>query len=356
MTLWSALFAGQQRTEYAQAIARVAIVTALALYIVARSALAPAEAAWQQASTVITVYLAAAVLIYISIRIFPQPSRLRRGLGIPLDIAALSACLYLLGDEGAFAYPFYLWIIVGNGLRFGIPYLFYAMAVGLAGFLLTVALSPYWQSHLSLSLGLLAGLVILPLFYVTLLRELGHANELLAMQVAETAHAATHDGLTGLANRALLLDRLVQAVEHARRRKTRVAAMFIDLDEFKEINDSLGHHAGDELLMQVAQRLNEQLRRADTIARYGGDEFVVLFDNLHNDADAAAATERLVAIFDAPFVIAGVSRRVTASIGMALFPFDGADADTLLRNADRAMYHAKESGRNRCERYTRDLG
>ena len=356
MTLWSALFAGQQRTEYAQAIARLAIVAALLLYLIVRSSLAPDDPAWRLATTIVTGYLATAALVYLSIRLWPAPSPLRRGFSIPLDLGALSAFLYLLGADGAFAYPLYLWIIVGNGLRFGVRYLFYALGVGLVGFVAAMSLSPYWQNHPTLAVGLLAGLIVLPLFYATLLRELEHANRQLARQVEETAHAATHDGLTGLANRALLQDRLTQAVEHARRRRTRVAVMFIDLDAFKEINDSLGHHAGDDLLRQVAQRLTEQLRRADTVARYGGDEFVVLFDNLQNDADATAATERLVSVFDAPFVIAGVSRRVTGSVGMALFPFDGADGDALLRNADRAMYHAKELGRNRCERYSRDLG
>lgn len=356
MTLWSTLNSGQQRTERAQAIARLVIGGGFLLYLLARGLLAPDQPAWQLAIRVVIGYLVAAVLLLVSIRLRPAPSRLRRGLSVPLDIGTLSTFLYLLGADAAFAYPLYLWVIVGNGLRFGVPYLFYALAVGLAGFVVTMTLSPYWHSQPSLALGLLAGLAILPMFYAGLLRELENANLQLARQVDETAHAATHDALTGVANRALLYDRLNLAVEQARRRNTRVAVMFLDLDAFKEINDSLGHHAGDELLQQVAQRLTEQLRRADTIARYGGDEFVVLFDNLHNDNDAAAATERLTGVFARPFVIAGVLRHVTGSIGMAVFPFDGADADVLLRNADRAMYHAKETGLNRCQRYTRDLG
>lgn len=356
MTLWSALLAGQQRTERAQAIARLVIGVGFLPYLLARSLLAPDDPAWQLATWIVIGYMVVAVLLLVSIRLRPAPSRLRRGLSVPLDIGTLSSFLYLLGADAAFAYPLYLWVIVGNGLRFGVPYLLYALAVGVTGFVVTMTLSPYWHTQPSLAFGLLAGLVILPLFYASLLRELESANRQLARQVDETAHAATHDSLTGLANRALLHDRLNLEVEQARRRNTRVAVMFIDLDAFKEINDSLGHHAGDDLLRQVAQRLTEQLRRADTIARYGGDEFVVLFDSLQNDADTAAATQRLVSVFDAPFVIAGVAQRVTGSIGMALFPFDGADADALLRNADRAMYHAKETGRNRCQRYSRDLG
>lgn len=356
MTLWSALLAGQQRTERAQSIARLVIAAAFLVYLVLRSLLAPADPVWPHAIRIAIGYLATAALIFVSIQLRPAPSLLRRGASVPLDIGALSAFLYLLGAEAAFAYPLYLWIIVGNGLRFGLPYLFYALAVGLAGFVATMALSPYWHTQPSLAFGLLAGLVILPLFYAGLLRELESANRQLARQVGEIVYTATHDGLTGLANRVLLHDHLNLAVEQARRRNARVAVMFLDLDAFKEINDRLGHHAGDELLRQVALRLTEQLRRADTIARYGGDEFVVLFDSLQNDADTAAATERLVSVFDAPFLIAGIAQRVTGSIGMALFPFDGADADALLRNADRAMYHAKETGRNRCQRYSRDLG
>jgi diguanylate cyclase (GGDEF)-like protein len=356
MTLWSALLTGQQRTEHAQSIARLVIAGAFLVYLVSRGLLAPEDPVWAHATGISIGYLVTAVLLYVSIQLRPAPSPFRRGASVPLDIGVLSTFLYLLGPEAAFAYPLYLWIIVGNGLRFGVPYLFYALAVGVAGFLATMILSPYWHTQPSLAFGLLAGLVILPLFYASLLRELESANRQLARQVDETAHAATHDPLTGLANRVLLLDRLNLVVEQARRRNTRVAVMFLDLDAFKEINDRLGHHAGDELLRQVAGRLTEQLRRADTIARFGGDEFVVLFDSLQNDTDTEAATERLVSVFDAPFVIAGTPQPVTGSIGMALFPFDGADADSLLRNADRAMYHAKELGRNRCERYSRDLG
>ena len=159
---------------------------------------------------------------------------------------------------------------------------------------------------------------------------------------------AHFDALTGLANRSLFSDRLRQAIAKARRDKTLLALMYLDLDRFKPVNDELGHPVGDLLLQQVAQRLGDCVRReSDTVARMGGDEFVVLLSEVGALADAQAVAEQIRAALDQPFAIASHQIRITPSIGIALFAQHGSDEESLLRNADAAMYRAKEAGGNR---------
>ncbi|MDH4191124.1 MAG: EAL domain-containing protein [Betaproteobacteria bacterium] len=167
---------------------------------------------------------------------------------------------------------------------------------------------------------------------------------------AHIEHLAYHDPLTHLPNRSLLLDRLQQALARYRRRAQHGALLFLDLDQFKTINDSLGHAVGDLLLCEVARRLSEQIRKEDTVARLGGDEFVILLAQLDGSTDAAAREARLVAekvheIFLEDFNIAGYALRVGASVGVAVFPEGDETADEVLRHADIAMYRAKMGGR-----------
>ena len=162
------------------------------------------------------------------------------------------------------------------------------------------------------------------------------------------AHAAIHDPLTGLPNRVLFLDRMTMALSRARRQHRRVAVAFLDLDRFKLVNDGLGHAAGDELLQAVARRLTEAVRNEDTVARFGGDEFTILWEGLADDEDPAMAGRRVMEELTLPFELDGSPVYVTASLGVAVT--DGtASASVLLRDADTAMYLAKEGGRNRVE-------
>lgn len=158
------------------------------------------------------------------------------------------------------------------------------------------------------------------------------------------AFVAHHDALTGLPNRALLNDRLRQAIAYAKRKERMIAVAFLDLDRFKTINDSLGHSAGDELLVSVAHRLGECVRPYDTISRQGGDEFVIVLDDLATADDVSELATRLLGAFLEPFPLAGGLHAMKPSIGIALYPSDGEDAEELLRNADAAMYVAKRSG------------
>jgi diguanylate cyclase (GGDEF)-like protein/PAS domain S-box-containing protein len=166
-------------------------------------------------------------------------------------------------------------------------------------------------------------------------------------------HMAYHDALTGLPNRVLLGDRLAQALASAKRNGSRGALMILDLDRFKDINDTLGHSTGDMLLKAVSGRLTGLLRKSDTVSRMGGDEFVLLLPTISPGSSAAVIAAKVVRAFRRPFVCDGHTLEVTASIGIAMFPEDGDDAETVLKNADIALYRVKEQGRDSFQRFTR---
>lgn len=168
-------------------------------------------------------------------------------------------------------------------------------------------------------------------------------------------HQATHDILTGLPNRALLLDRMNQAIANARRFNLKVGTIVLDLDAFKEINDSLGHSAGDMLLKQTAKKLKEFVRENDTVARIGGDEFVIILEAQLDEKKCLVFVERLVELFSTPCKLEDHEIIVTASIGLSIFPQDGDQADILLKNADSALFYAKEQGRNRFQCYKEEF-
>ncbi len=163
---------------------------------------------------------------------------------------------------------------------------------------------------------------------------------------ARVHHMAYHDALTGLPNRALLAERLDRALHGARRDERKLALLFIDLDRFKTINDSLGHLAGDHLLREVAQRLCRVVRAGDTVARLGGDEFVVLAPGVRTPEECAAVAEKIIAALAEPVLFEGRGLHISPSIGICLYPDDGADVAGLMRKADAAMYQAKAAGRN----------
>jgi diguanylate cyclase (GGDEF)-like protein len=172
---------------------------------------------------------------------------------------------------------------------------------------------------------------------------------------ARVEYLAYHDGLTTLPNRSLFSKLLGQSIAQAHRYNRQLAVLFLDLDRFKNINDTLGHEAGDLLLQEVAVRLKQCLRDSDTIARLGGDEFVALLPELDDEIYAATVARKILAAVARPFVLLGQEFRITASVGISVYPQDGVDEETLKKNADIAMYQAKEEGKNNFQFYSRTL-
>lgn len=175
------------------------------------------------------------------------------------------------------------------------------------------------------------------------------------MAEKRTWQMAHHDPLTGLPNRTLFNDRLELAIQRARRGGQRLAIMFLDLDLFKHVNDTLGHSAGDELLVQVGERLRHILRGEDTVARLGGDEFLLLLAGVKDSTGVGVMARKVLAVFDSPFVVKKRDLFLTASLGVVLYPDDGGDPEVLLANADTAMYRAKKIGRNNFQFFTAEM-
>ncbi|MEO8484462.1 MAG: EAL domain-containing protein [Acidobacteriota bacterium] len=171
----------------------------------------------------------------------------------------------------------------------------------------------------------------------------------------QIAHLAQHDFLTSLPNRMLLNDRLAQAIARARRHSSRICVLFLDVDRFKHVNDSLGHMVGDRVLQVVGERLTACVRSSDTVSRLGGDEFVVVLPDLEHADDHTIAVTRILSALSTPYVIGNHVVHAPASIGASRYPEDGLDADTLIKHADIAMYAAKDGGRGRCQFFTHDM-
>ncbi|WP_141248825.1 putative bifunctional diguanylate cyclase/phosphodiesterase, partial [Pseudomonas ogarae] len=202
----------------------------------------------------------------------------------------------------------------------------------------------------SLLLVLLAGL--LARMSWQLVQSRLRAGEAKIAYAENVEYLAYHDGLTALPNRSLFSKLLSQSIGEASRYHRQLAVLFLDLDRFKQVNDTLGHDAGDQLLKEVALRLKACLRTSDTVARLGGDEFVILLPELSDDKDVATTAQKILGAIARPFNLQGQEFRVTASVGISVFPQDGLDEQTLKKNADIAMYQAKQCGKNNFQFYS----
>lgn len=290
---------------------------------------------------------AAAYLILVHKR--PVPTHGRRGFAVVMDNLAL---VYIASFGGAFAaYVGFLFLVtVGWGLRFGRHYLFLATAIATVGMAGSLAASPYWQDNLLFGGTIIFGLIANAVNASILLGRIAGGNRQLAEKIEEVSRLAWQDQLTKLPNRPYFRDRLGQMLATAARSGRQVALLLFDIDGFKAVNDTLGHEAGDRLLREIAERVGRRVRQADTFARVGGDEFVILMDMVHDQSDAIPVAETVVAAIAEIGIFAEQGLRVGASVGIAC---SGSVAnrervaDELLILADRAMYQAKRAGKGR---------
>jgi len=263
--------------------------------------------------------------------------------GLPGEVRAYPAPLgdpQALLDRLASMQGDYNWIVSRRGFLLRIGY--QEETLGLLE-IDEVAFPEHLQHYLSLALilGRVCGLTIAN----------ARAYEKSKQAEAQIRHQAYHDALTGLPNRLLFNDHLTAALAKARRTQSLLAVLFVDLDNFKRVNDSLGHDTGDQLLKKVTGRLLGAVRTGDTVARMGGDEFLLLLPQVGKAEDAIRIGQRIRQSLQPPFDLAGHEVQMTTSVGIALYPQDGQDAEALLKNADTALYRAKEAGKDRCSLY-----
>jgi diguanylate cyclase (GGDEF)-like protein len=329
-------------SEHSQALLRVVILGTLLLHTAWLTATASEAARFLWAINLTSV--AVTVLLFAHVLYRPDASPVRRIVGALHDNGAMTLYLYLSGPMGALAVFVFTFVTVGNGFRFGVPYLAASGVMGALGMAFLLVAAPGWASFGMIGAGVLLSHIVVTLYTGALLRRL-HATQ------DELERLATCDALTGLPNRRFFIERLDDMA--SRRDCPNIAVIYLDLDGFKAVNDSLGHRAGDELLVQVARRLLSATRGSDTVARLGGDEFTVLLDAPLGPAAAHIVAARIIASIEKIESIGGAPVRVSASIGLSFAaagaPFASATlAGELLRTADEAMYVAKRSGKGRC--------
>ena len=333
--------------EQAQAFARIVIVGLLTLLYLGHGLLGGGYLYFAIAAGYLTVSVAHVLVV----RHWPDRFLWRRYISIVADLGMTGYTVHELGIAGLGFYPLFLWIVVGNGLRFGIHHLRVATIVGLLSLFVPTYMTGIAHSHPGVVIGLLAGLLLMPKFFMVMIERLAEANAALKEERDRAEFMAKHDRLTGLPNRAMLEEHMQVAIAKARRNHTLAAVVFIDLDSFKAINDNFGHHVGDQLLVEVASCLKVHVREGDTVSRLGGDEFVVLIEDLVDGTEVAAVIERVFGCVGRYYRIGDYQTYVTWSGGVAIYPQDGADAQTLIKHADTAMYQAKGAGANQVRLY-----
>lgn len=274
-----------------------------------------------------------------------SPSTLRRCFVLLADLLTASYTIHVADELGAFFYPVYLWIIAGHGIRYGARFLIAGMIISAVGFALVLIMTPYWHAARLTGTGLLVGLIVVPLYQLMLLRRLQAVNDRLSTELNKSMHAASHDTLTGLANRGYFFQRLEEEIARSKRYQTRFAVMFIDLDGFKEINDRLGHQAGDEVLQQTALRLRSVCRESDLAGRLGGDEFALIVSGIGDCDEVREPARRVANVVHRSIPWQGEELQLSASVGVSIYPEDGFTPDDLTHSADLAMYKVKRQGK-----------
>lgn len=340
-------FCHSTESEQEQAVARVVHVLAVLVYLALASRYRwdpGADLLFQQGWWLLGYALAWLALV----RIFPARLPARRLVALLVDVLALSYAVWRLQALGLVFVPLYVAVTGGNGLRYGSRYLYAALGLSVLGFGLACARNPFWMHNRVIEGGMLASIAGIPPFLAILLRRAERANAHLRHLYTEMERLASHDVLTGLPNSKMLYGRLEQSLNLAERHGRVLAVLFLDLDNFKQINDEQGHVAADAVLKEVARRLSSCVRRSDLVARLGGDEFVIVLTELRQAQNTAFVAEKLIQTLAAqPVTVEGAEVRVTTSLGIAAYPGGGRTPEQLVRNADAAMYQAKQLGRNR---------
>lgn len=298
-----------------------------------------------QAMTAVGIFWLIAVLWALWVWRSRQSYAYRRLGGLVFDIAGTTLAFVLAEELSAFFYPVYQWIIIGHGLRYGKQAMLTASVFAVIGFGVAIYTTPYWQQNILVASGLVLGLIVLPIYLFVLIQKLHDLNTRLKTELSRTYHAANHDPLTGITNRQYFHTRLGELLRDAKRRGQGLAVLFIDLDEFKVINDELGHSAGDQVLQIIAERLRQNCRDRDITSRFGGDEFALIITNADSD-EIDAAANRIIRSLREPVSVNDRLYRLSGSIGISVFPGDGQTPDELTHNADVAMYEAKRNGKN----------
>ncbi len=321
--------------------------------------IAKGEAAIPLAIAIVFTMLALSPVYFLATRLRLELATQWFLVALTLFVSALLWSFNGLTDEALFGYPCILVFSALMGLRRTFVALMVFMILNIL--LLGVANDLQWLQHPSSTTSLNSGIlfcIILALLGVSIWLQLGDLNQLLQALQSENNRVMqsqqqieqliNHDALTHLPNRILARQRFAEACRHASVSKRMVAVMFIDLDNFKHVNDSLGHHVGDALLMAIAKQLRQNLRSRDTVCRISGDEFLVLAEGFQTQLEVKQLAEKLLEAVAAPVQIANTEISSTCSIGIALCPHDGDNFDTLCQKADMAMYQVKDTGRNSC--------
>lgn len=331
-------------TEHLQALARIVIAIVglvFSWFIYDRDR----EIAVLYSTWFLGAYLILSLAIMSFIIFNPKVSPRRRVFGMVSDFTGTGIVMHLLGEPAKVFLFAYMWVTVGNGFRYGVNYLYAAMVLSLISFSIMVISTPYWYEDVYMVIGYLGCMIILPIFFLSLLKKLHSSNTELAALADKLKTMASHDGLTGLPNRYSFQEALSHEVAVAERDRRKLAVCFIDLDGFKEINDSYGHHSGDIVLKTVASRLLTHVRKSDIVARYAGDEFVIVLASA-DDRDATHVAHKLIADIRSPILVADRSVSVSASVGIAVYPDSGSTANEVMIKADMAMYRCKQLGKN----------
>jgi len=326
-------------SEHQAALIRIVIAFIASCYLVVAVRMDGVINAEEWHAVALAVFVVAfSISIFIGILIHPQISVPRRILSMIMDIGATTYALYLLGAIGTPVYGVYLFNACGNGFRYGPRYLYLSSALSVAGFMLVLATNEYWAAHRTMGVGLLIVLIVIPMYVASLVRQLHSALERMRTM-------ATHDTLTGLPNRHSFYEQLRHTLRIAERNSAPFAVVFVDLDGFKPINDALGHAAGDTVLKSVARRLEQSVRKNDIVARFGGDEFVIILSDIHKTAVPSVAL-KIIDTVAMPHEFNGKTVMLTSSVGIAAYPDSSRSVDELVARADAAMYRSKRAGRN----------